>query len=310
MTIKMLFFIILIICLTQYPSLADVLQIISQEIDRSDITVGDKVTYTITVVSDKDTPNVAPLAAKSEHLEISFPKINPTDKSRSNQNEVIKQIVYQIVPFEPGENEIPPVSITYGSRTVKSKVMRFEVRNVLPENAKEMEDIKKPLDMPRNWLAYFIFGVVIPVIFGSSLYFIKRYSIDREASIPQKPSHLPHEIAYERLAQVKQMDLSTNESMKEYYSRVAQIIKTYIGERFEINALESTSYELMQQAKIQALSKSVREMLRDFLKASDFVKFAKYTSDKAEAHKLLEQAREFIDETKVSRSKVKTLMSM
>lgn len=299
---KIIFFVISIICLIQHPIVADALQIVSQEIHQSNITVGDRVTYTIVVVSDKDVPlNIASFAAKSEHLEISSPEIRTIDKSRSNQ-EVIKEIAYQIVPFEPGESEIPPVSITCGSQMVKSKPMRFEVRSVLPNDAKKIKDIKSPVDMPKNWLVYSIFGVVILIIFGSSLYFIKRYSSSRESSISQKPERLPHEIAYRKLAQVKKMNLVDKGLMKEYFSRISQIIRAYIGSKFKINALESTSYELMQNPKIQRLPKSVREMLKELLNSSDMVKFAKYMPDKAEAHEFLKQARKFIYKTIAGRN--------
>lgn len=296
-----LFFIISVICLTQYSIMTDALQIVSQEIHRSDITVGDKVIYTITIVSDEDVSlNIVPLTAKSDTLEISPPEITTIDESSSNQNEVIKEIVYQVFPFDVGENEIPPVYIACGNQTAKSKPMRFEVRSVLPSDAKKIRDIKSPVDIPKNWLAYSILGVVILIVLSSSLYFIKRYSSSQKSSIPQKSKPLPHEIAHQRLAQIRKMKLIDKGLTKEYYSRISQVVRDYIGAKYEINALESTSYELMQSSVIQNLPKTSREMLRELLRASDLVKFARYIPDKAEAHEFLKYARKFIDETSVN----------
>lgn len=301
MSMKLFFRTILIIFFIQNSIIANALQIVSQEIHQADITVGDKVIYTITVKSDKNSPlEVERIPSTSEYLDINFPEIRILDGKISESDRVIKDIVFELFPFEPGENEIPPVSIKCDDQTVKSKPMRFEVKSVLPSNAKGIRDIKKQVDMPRNWLVYFFFGIVVLIVFVSSLYFIKQYSSSEESSIPKKPERLPHETAYQRLANVKKMKLVEKSQMKEYYSKISQIIKAYISERYEINALESTSYELMRNPKIQSLSKEVREMLREILQTSDFVKFAKYEPDKAEASELVKLARRFIDKTKES----------
>lgn len=312
MKISTILCITLIICLIQHLIMADTFQIISQEIAPSDITVGDRVTYKIVIVSDKDTSlNVTPLTTKSDHLEIGSPEIRLVDKSQTDAEnvgqtvslskvggqKVVREIVYPIVPYESGENELLPVSITYGNQTIKAKIMRFEVRSILPENANGIKDLKGQIDMPRNWLFFSIVGILILLISGSSLYFIKRRSEARETLTLPKIERPLHEVAYERLAQIEQMDLIDDDLMKEFYSRVSQIIRAYIGERYEINALESTSYELTQMAEIQEQLELIQDMLRELLRSSDFVKFAKYTSDHAEARKFLNLARKFVDET-------------
>jgi len=288
-------YIVLIIFFIQCPVLVNALEVISQRLNRTDITVGERVIYTISVRLKENEPISTSYNYKPEYLEFSSPQINTIDKP--NQNQIIKEIIYQLVPFKPGENEIPSIFISSAEKTIKSKIMRFEVRTVLPRNVNDIKDIKKTLNMPVNWLAYIALTVFVLITSSSLLYLIKKYPRKKE-SVKQEILTLPHETAYEKFNQLEQMDLISKGLMKEYYSRVSHIVRTYIEDRYNTKVLESTSYDLMQNPQIKKLSELEKNMLHEILESSDMVKFAKYNPNKKEAKEIIEKAKEFVDKTR------------
>lgn len=86
---------------------------------------------------------------------------------------------------------------------------------------------------------------------------------------------------------------------KDYYTDVTNVLRTYIYRRFNINALEMTSHEMLDSLKETCDALKIDD-LRAILKTVDLVKFAKYSTNLNDMDYYLNSIEHFIDSTKIN----------
>ncbi|MBU1147797.1 MAG: hypothetical protein KKD11_05530 [Candidatus Omnitrophica bacterium] len=123
------------------------------------------------------------------------------------------------------------------------------------------------------------------------IYFKKRKKI---ADTPASPPRPPEEIALEALKALLEMKLIEQGLIKEYYIRLSDIIRNYIEARFNIFALDRTTWELYQEMRVKKIERKRTDQIRDFLEDCDLVKFAKYIPNKKEIEEIHASAKEII----------------
>ena len=90
---------------------------------------------------------------------------------------------------------------------------------------------------------------------------------------PQEPAHV---VALRQLDELKEQKLWQRGLVKEFYSSLTDIARGYLNGRFGLQAMESTTSEIMQMTKnVPEIDKDLRKNLQDLLERADFVKFAK-----------------------------------
>lgn len=120
----------------------------------------------------------------------------------------------------------------------------------------------------------------------------------KQEALFKKPAH---QAALEKLAELKAKDLPSRGKIKEYYVELSNIVRCYIEDRFIIRAPEMTTEEFLFYIKERKeLRLEHKRSLREFLSASDMVKFAKYGPDNEEIEKSFVTASNFIENTKES----------
>jgi hypothetical protein len=88
--------------------------------------------------------------------------------------------------------------------------------------------------------------------------------------------------------------------VKDYYTRLTDIIRVYLEDRYEVRAMEQTTYEILSQFKDEnsPIKGKLYSSLQKTLDTSDLVKFAKYTPLADENHFVLVNAYALVEETK------------
>ena len=88
-----------------------------------------------------------------------------------------------------------------------------------------------------------------------------------------------------------------NNKFKLYFTRLSEIFRGYLEERFHLNALELTSSELKHELEKLKLNE---DWVNNFLRTGDLVKFAKATPDVKKSEIFLKKVRDFIIKHKVN----------
>lgn len=291
------------ICFTKDTGSADKLPLeVSASVDRDKITIGDKITYTITVNADKD-------------IVIKFPQILPENLGGfaikdfgSSERGWFKTKIYRqwyvLDTYVSGKYSIPEATIKYRKKgqgqwqEVSTDKITIEVESIL-KSAKDKRDIREiagPIGFPIKipWYVWVILTLIV-LAAGIAFFLFKRKKT-QSIFVPPRPAH---EIAYEALDALKQKEYLRRREFKLYYIELSDIVRRYLENRFNLRAPEMTTEEFLNSVKDnKALMLEHKSLLRDFLFASDLVKFAKYEPAEKEANQSFESAKKLIDQTK------------
>ncbi len=300
---KILLFLLFLI----YPVFAINGQVsIKSGVDRDVITIGDLIHYQISVTHSKDVKVEYPgLGANLGAFEI---RDYATYDPKEEDGNVISKVEYIITTFDTGNYIIPSVAVEYFSsdsvrKELKTDIIKIRVNSVKPSEAKDIKDIKPPLEIKINYRRYIYYGlvglVIIGLIIGVIWYLKKRKK--GEGLILKKKKHLKpaHIIAIEELEELKNSNLLSERKFKEFYIIISNIIRCYIENRYFIYALEMTTNQVCENLYNAIKEVEIVELVQEFLSLCDIVKFAKYIPEEDENKKIVEQAFEIVNKTKI-----------
>ena len=160
----------------------------------------------------------------------------------------------------------------------------------------DIKDIRGPVSIPLDW--WWVWGLlaVIVVIVAVTLFLRRRKTAKTPLPSPRQPAW---EVALEAIMLLDREDLIRKGLVKDFYSRLSDITRVYIEERFTLHAPEMTTEEFMEAARRSDLLLPVqKEFLSNFLNSCDMVKFAKHLPDASDMRQALKLARAFIEEAK------------
>lgn len=249
--------------------------------------IGDTITENIDVISISTIDTTIPNKAKPGYLQMH------------------QQII--ISPFDSGYQVIPSFKFKVNNDTSNlhlTPTLMLEVHTVPTDSSlTKTKDIKPLFSEEFNWKWYknhIIAGSLI-LITICALIIIYRYIRKNKKPIliineePKIPAHIK---ALETLEKIKQDKIWTDGKYKEYYSQVADTIRLYLEERYNLPALESTTDEIMFSMKSQVIDAVSKEKLQQLLQFSDLVKFAKMTPIEQQNEQIILNAFEFVNGTK------------
>lgn len=95
--------------------------------------------------------------------------------------------------------------------------------------------------------------------------------------IPPPPPRPPWEVALEQLHEVRHAGLLESGRHSEYFDRVSDAVRRYLGARFDFDGLESTTDEILFHLKQTGAVHVVMPEVTKFLSECDLVKFANMT---------------------------------
>ena len=242
---------------------------------------------------------------KKEIEVLNITKIDTTIPDKARPNFIQQRIQLTITSFDSGYYVIPPFEFVLNNDTankIQTEVLLLEVRSVPTDtSASKLKDIKEPFNEPFDWKWYLPYAYVILAILAGIIIIVliaRRIAKNKPVEvIPEKPKVPAHITAFEALEKIKEEAIWKENKIKEYYSEITDTIRLYIEERFQINALELTSDEIIHVFKSQVIDSESKAKLYQILTLSDFVKFAKQIPIEAEHTLTLNNAFDFVKGT-------------
>ncbi len=256
-------------------------QKITTSIDSSQIKIGSQFHLTLKAsVSAKDKV-VFPEGKFFGALEILASYPIDTIKNQ-NQIELIKK--YGLTQFDSGRYTIPKLLVKINNAFVRTDSLSIVVNSVKVDTTKQqMHDIKNIIateeEPGSEWWKWLVLLLLIIASGFGSYFIIKKIQKRDETADEFFASPIEKAIAY--LQNLDKKQLLQKGEVKEYYSEMTDIARTYIEESVKVPAMESTSSEL-----ITALKKAISEkkmfinraeldQFKAVLENADLVKFAK-----------------------------------
>ena len=270
------------------------------------IWLGDQIKLLIVVEQTAGTKIEFPQLRDSIN-KIELLKRSKIDTSKLTGNQIQLKQTYLVTCFDSGAHYIPPFYFRFknGEHTdsLRSNSLMLFVKLPPVDLKKGPVDIKKPFNAPVTFkeIAPWLLGIImLAAIIFLVIYAISRRNKNRPLfQRPPKPKLPPHLIALQELDKLKDEQLWQQEKVKDYYTRLTDIIRVYIEDRFVMAAMEQTTHEILagfKSLKAQIDAKSVIE-LKEILELADLVKFAKLSPLPDENFNMLSNAYQFVKET-------------
>jgi hypothetical protein len=169
-----------------------------------------------------------------------------------------------------------------------------------------IRDIKSPEDIPYTFqeilpyalaiLAVILFCLIVYLV----IYFIRKARKKKVIveAIPEPEPKIPADIiALEKLNKLKAEEKWFTTDSKAYLTELTDILREYIYNRWDFDAQESTSEEILAAEFILKVDHVHLQNLKDILSTADFVKFAKANTGPDENKAMLTKALVFVETT-------------
>lgn len=305
---------------------------VNATISPAEILIGEHATITLDIKAPKGrnilTPEFNPGDTLISGIEV-LAKLKP-DTTISHEVMSISQ-QYIVTSFDSALYNIPYIPIIDGVDTIYSQNFGLKVSSViLPDSvmayledmktgktdsidfsALQLTDIKDIQEVPFSFWDFLIsFIYEHPFIFLISVFLIifilaitafiilsqrkkkKGYYFKPEVVLP------PHIVALQMLEKIKSENLCRQGLEKQYYTELSDALRIYIEKRYYIRSLEQTSDETIEAVDNFVHDEEVMNKLKEVLKLSDLVKFAKYKPSDDENVLSMNDAYNFINKTK------------
>lgn len=254
-------------------------QKVTTSVDSTRNKIGAEFKLTLKTSVDKKTKVKFPEAKNFGALEVIESYKIDTIKNNDSY-ELVKK--YGLTQFDSGKYVIPQLKVLINGKPVLSDSIKVEVANVKVDTLKQkMYDIKgieKEKSDSNLWKYIVAILVVLALaLLGFFLYKKFKKGTKEEELIFKSPI----EKATSLLQSLEKKELWQHGEVKEYYSELTDIVRTYIEEEIQIPAMESTTSELIVSLKKVASQKKMKltsetlKNLEKVLKQADLVKFAK-----------------------------------
>lgn len=273
-------------------------------LDRDSMLIGEQVGFSLKIRSSSSLHSIVPL---DDNL---FPgRIEVLDKKQDSTHVDGTHIYsndYLITSFDSGVYRLNMVPVLVNANqkldTLYTPPLQLEVYSPPVDTAAAIKDIKDPVGTPfrlSELLPYapYAGGLAVLILAGILLYlYSKRKQRGPGTLVPELPPHLK---ALEALDRIKAEKLWQQGKVKEYYSHLSDTVRIYIEEQYNIPAMESVTWEILQAFKRFSWDDdNLMEILESLLQLSDLVKFAKEDPTPSENEMNLNNAYIFIEKTK------------
>jgi hypothetical protein len=115
---------------------------------------------------------------------------------------------------------------------------------------------------------------------------------------PPPPPRPPWEVAFEELFDIRNAGLVPAGRLTEHFDRTSDVVRKYLGARFDFDGLESTTREALQRLREVRPRPAVLPDIERFLREADLVKFARQTPTEVQCSEALRQAEAFVTATR------------
>lgn len=252
---------------------------VTTAVDSTQVKIGEQINLTLQVKTD----SLSMVEFSPEPLFLPFEIIeeSPIDTLRAQQHYLYTKR-YALIQFDSGAYWIPPQKIVVDGFSKFSDSIAIEIATVKVDTIQQpLFDIKPIQTVERSYnqlikniLLLFVFCLLLAILFVLN----RQYKKKKAALLEEIP---PFDRAIQELKALENELPKGQEEYKQYYSKLTGVVRRYLEEEADIDALESTSDELLDKLELRKdagtldLSLETLNNLKKVLQNADLVKFAR-----------------------------------
>lgn len=261
--------------------------------------------------------NVKLVVKHAEDLTLALPPVGDTlgnmellqaSKSDTTLGANFKTLTqtFTVSAYDSGEYHAGPVKIFFKNKngvvdSILSNEVPILVNTLDVDTAKPFKAIKAPLEVPYSWkefIPHIIAGVLLLVAIVIGVILWRKYRKQKPVVVERpKPKDPAHIWARKELQKLEEEKLWQKDEVKQYYSRLTDILRLYLEYRYGWLALESTTEEIEASIDQYHVKHKAKDSLLQILRSADLVKFAKMLPLPDANIRAMEDAYKFIEFT-------------
>ena len=280
---------------------------VATAVDSTQVRIGEQINLTLQVKTD----SLSMVEFSPEPLFLPFEILgeSPIDTLRAQQHYLYTKR-YALIQFDSGNYWIPPQKIVVDGFSSFSDSVAIRVASVKVDTLQQpLYDIKPIQLVERNYtqiIQQYMLGVFFILLLFALYYLNKQYKKKKEALLEVVP---PFDRALNELKALEKETPTAQEEYKLYYSKLTDVVRRYLEEEASIDALESTSDELLEKLELRKdagtldLNLETLNNLKRVLQNADLVKFARSapelgiaTTDRAMVEQVVIETNEVLPE--------------
>jgi hypothetical protein len=298
--VKYLFLFIFLFSVTVLPQNI----FVEASVDTSDYLIGDRINYSLKITADKNVYPLRPFFRDSlKNIDIIQ---EPDPINYESESEKIFEYKYILTRFDSAAVTLPAIKIDYRIeedttlQSILSNPVSFTVHRVIVSQEEDIKDIKPPVRIPLNWWMIALWILIGLILIALLVYLYKKYFKKKPVEQIIQPKKIKIPLHIEALSKLDKLDseqLWQKGFIKDYHSRITEIIREYFEKRFDLPALEMTTSESLRDLAKHPEAANVLNITEKFLNNADLVKFAKYQPLAIVNEEMMTQAKEIVNAT-------------
>jgi len=283
---------------------------VNARFDSTAILIGDQIKLHIEMERQSDVRVQFPAWMDAIPRNIEILDVYPVDSTQVADGRIrlIQNIL--VTSFDSGRHVLPPIRFSFVADgitdTIATRQIFLDVYTMPLDSTQNIADIKPIYKMPVGWTDVWPWllriGLLLlaAAIIGFAIYAFIRRRNNKPIFAPSKPAEPPHIVAIRELDRLRGEKLWQNNRIKDYYTRLSDVVRTYIEGRFGVNAMEMTSDEILTGLQNTGFEdNNLVNRLRKLFSLSDLVKFAKAEPFPDENETSMLDSYLFVNNTKV-----------
>ena len=276
---------------------------VTASVDSTKILIGGRSHYFITVYTPKGTKISFPEFNNKKEIVSDVEVLSAKSDTADANGKVRIRRIYTITAWDAKRYTIPAQKVIVDGATKTTGNVALDVQAVPIDTVKSTpmppDDIQK---VPFSWGEWVpvILVLVLALILICIVFYLYRILCHKKNGRTPKNTRT---LSYYEQAKQDLSEIAANKMLyaeqKDYYTDVTNVLRKYISQRYNINALEMTSHEILESMKDVC---DVSE-LKVVFNTADLVKFAKYSTDANDMTYYFDSIVHFIDSTKVDEPK-------
>ena len=277
--------------------------VVSASIDSTMLMIGDQTALHLSVTQEANERVEMPVFGETLQDGIEIIDRSAVDTTTLPDGRLQLSQELTLTSFKDSLFPVAPIAVVSGSDTFFTDPMALNVIQPFEvDSSLAITDIKDIEKAPIYWwgiirwilLALAVIGLFVGAYYGVQWY--RKHFLKEEEVIEPELLRPADEVALEKLDEIKAQKIWKDGKVKEYQTELTDVVREYIGRRFEVQSTEKTSDETLRAMK-PLIDKELFAKLSKMLQLADLVKFAKWHTTPDENEQALSTAYEFVKET-------------
>ena len=277
--------------------------VVSASIDSTMLMIGDQTALHLSVTQEANEHVEMPVFGETLQDDIEIVDRSAVDTTTLPDGRLQLSQELTLTSFKDSLFAVAPIAVVSGGDTFRTEPMALNVIQPFEvDSSLAITDIKDIEKAPIYWwgilrwvlLALAVIGLFVGAYYGIQWY--RKHFLKEEEVIEPELLRPADEVALEKLDEIKAQKIWKDGKVKEYQTELTDVVREYIGRRFEVQSTEKTSDETLRAMK-PLIDKELFAKLSKMLQLADLVKFAKWHTTPDENEQALSTAYEFVKET-------------